>query len=85
MEPIREMGFEYAQLVSFIQKEIDEGNAKYNNGKMIITPKGSDLIKELEGGLKGFKAWIEPEIQSKIPKLDKNDVFLPNQNDLWFN
>jgi hypothetical protein len=28
--------------------------------------------------------WIEKDVKSKIPKLGKNIVFVPNQNELTF-
>lgn len=87
IEPLSELGYEYSQIVGFIKQEINEKNSEYKNGELILTEKGKDLLLKLEKEKKkkGSNAWIEPEIQSKTSILDKNDVFLPNQNDLWFN
>ena len=87
IEPLSELGYEYSQIVNFIKHEINENNAAYNNGELILTLQGKSLIVSLEKEKKkkGSNTWIEQEIQSKISILDKNDVFLPNQNDLSFN
>lgn len=87
IEPLSELGYEYSQIVVFIKQEIDENNAEYKNGKLILTEKGKELLMMLEKSKnkKGSNSWIEPEIQSKTSILNKNDVFLPNQNDLLFN
>jgi len=84
IEPIRLLGYEYSQIVMFINFEVSEQNAIYTNGKLILTDKGLSLLKELEKNKKGSDRWIEPEIYSKISKTDKNDIYLPNQNDLNF-
>ncbi|MEJ7822056.1 MAG: hypothetical protein WKF85_07020 [Chitinophagaceae bacterium] len=30
------------------------------------------------------KEWIEPALKSKVAKIDKNDIFLPSQDELSF-
>lgn len=87
IEPLKAMGYEYSQIVLFINKEIEVENAEYKNGELLLTGKGIKFLKELETKTlkRGSNQWIEPEIQSRISKLEKNDVFLPNQDDLWFN
>jgi hypothetical protein len=87
IEPLSELGYEYSQIVVFIKQEIEEKNAEHRNGKLLLTEKGKELLVELEKSRNkiGSNSWIEPENQSKTSILDKNDVFLPNQNDLSFN
>jgi hypothetical protein len=87
IEPLSEIGYEYSQIVSFIKYEINDENAEYKNGELKLTQKGRELLLFLEKNKKkkGSNAWIEPEIQSKTSILEKDDVYLPNQNDLWFN
>jgi hypothetical protein len=87
IEPLKELGYEYSQIVTFIKNEISDRNAEYKNGELKLTPKGIEILKNLENktNKKGSSKWIEPELQSRISKLDKNDVFLPNKDDLWFN
>ena len=87
IEPLSEIGYEYSQIVTLIKQEITENNAEYKNGELKLTVKGKDLLSKMETdkNKKGSGTWIEPEIQSKISILEKDDVYLPNQNDLWFN
>jgi hypothetical protein len=82
IEPLRLMGYEYTQIIMFINFELEENNAEYINGKLILTKKGNEFLAELENNKKGPGRWIEPEIQSRIAKIEKNDIFLPSQNDL---
>jgi hypothetical protein len=85
IEPLNEMGYEFSQIVDFIEREISLKNAAYENGKLKLTEKGLSVLESRNNKRKkdGSSKWIEPEIQSKISPLDKNDIFLPNQNDLW--
>jgi antibiotic biosynthesis monooxygenase (ABM) superfamily enzyme len=86
IEPFKEMGYEYYQIVQFINLEVQNQNAEHVNGKLVLTEQGKSFLKEIERKKKrsGSSQWIEPEYHSKIPKLNINDVYLPNQNDLWF-
>lgn len=85
VEPLNEMGYEFSQIVNFIENEISLNNAAYEKGKLKLTEDGLNVLESLNNKKKmyGSSKWIEPEIQSKISPLDKNDIFLPNQNDLW--
>lgn len=44
-------------------------------------PSISSLIEKKKNNQKK-EDWIEKDIKSKIPKLDKKKVFIPNQNEL---
>lgn len=80
------MGYDYSQVVVLIRNEINAGNATRINGELIITEAGNALIEVLSKmfNRKNSAAWIEPEYQSKIVKIDINDIFLPSQDDLSF-
>lgn len=86
IEPLREIGYEYFQIASFINIEIEQGNVESVQGVSVLTSKGLDELKILSSkNLKsGSSQWIEPEIQSKILNSGKKVLFLPNQDDLWF-
>lgn len=51
-----------------------------------LTIKGIKLYNSLYNDykIKDKDKWIEEEKKSKIDKIDKNFIFLPNQNDLHF-
>lgn len=59
----------------------------FKENKLSLTDKGIELYKELSDSdhkLKNKSSWIEEEKKSKIDKIDKNFVYLPNQNDIHF-
>lgn len=84
--PLLKLGYEYSQIAKSIQLEIADGNAERKNGMLTITYKGNKLIEELAKKLnrKDSNQWIEPEIESRVPKISVDYVFLPNQNELTF-
>jgi len=86
ISPLVKMGYEYSQIVKSINLEITDGNAERKNGVLGITEKGNNLIDAISKKLDRSNSanWIEPEIESKIPKIKLNFVYLPNQNELTF-
>ena len=81
-----EQGYEYSQILGFIKQLLEEKYFVYHSKKLQITNKGLDEIEKLNIELqrKGIERWIEPKISSKVSQIDKNDIFLPNQNKLFF-
>lgn len=84
--PLLKLGYEYSQIVQAIKDEIDEGNAERKNGVLCVTDKGNNIIENIskEQKRKNSDEWIEPEIESQIPKIPIDFVYLPNQNELTF-
>lgn len=79
-------GIDFFEIGILMSSAKNEGFLEYNNKKVIVTSKGENKMIELE---KRFKIidktkWIEPENKSKISKLDKKFIYLPNQNELFF-
>jgi predicted transcriptional regulator len=56
------------------------------DNKLQVTEKGETLFQELSALYKKIdkKQWISPENKSRISKIDKNDIFLPSQDELKF-
>jgi hypothetical protein len=52
----------------------------------VLTSKGIELLKEKLSVIKITRKenWIEKENKSKVPKLEKNSIFLPSQDELHF-
>lgn len=86
ISPLIKLGYQYSQIIDSIKNEISEGNAERKNGMLLITEKGNSLIEDISKKMnrKDSNKWIEPEIESKIPKIPINFIFLPNQNELTF-
>jgi predicted transcriptional regulator len=86
LEPIVGLGYEYVQIIQFLKDLEVDGFVKKEKGTLSLTDLGNtkmeELIKNL--GKKNAEMWIEPEIHSRIMKLDEDDVYLPSQNALWF-
>jgi len=79
-------GYEYSQILEFIKDLIKDGYFVKHGKELLITNKGLEEINALNKELdrKNIEKWIEPEQRSKISQIDKNDIFLPNQNELFF-
>ena len=86
IQPIIKMGFEYSQIAEFLIELVTEGMLVRVKNKYELTEAGNFEIGALNKELNRFNAaqWIEPANEFKIPKFDKNDVFLPDQDDLSF-
>jgi len=80
-------GLSYKDVAELTTIAITDGLIIYVNDLISLSEKGNEILLSLDKKFKRIdkSKWIEPENQSKISILDKKDVFLPNQNDLWFN
>ncbi len=83
---LTEYGYEYSQIFSIIKQLIADSILEKNGNDINLTQKGRTEIEELNKklGRKGTNKWIEPENKSKISKIEKDFVFLPNQSELHF-
>lgn len=86
IQPIINMGFEFSQIAGFLNELTNDGALAKINNKYQLTQLGSQEILKLNKDLKRFNSaqWIEPATEFKIPRIDKKDVFLPDQDDLSF-
>lgn len=80
-------GLDYKAIGELTHSALKEGYLQIDeNRKLKLTAKGS-LKYELDG--KNLKKtdkdmWIRPQTNSRISKIDRNDIFLPNQTELNF-
>lgn len=79
-------GFTYGQIASFINVLGEEEDLKDVNGKIVLSEKAENWLKEQSEikPRKGSDKWILPEEKSRIEKIDRNYVYLPNRNELHF-
>lgn len=86
IEPLIQMGYEYVQVINFLNILLEEKLLTRDNNQILITEAGLNEIAFLNKKLnrKNASLWIEPAVESRVDKIDKNDVFLPNQNELSF-
>lgn len=83
---IVEQGYEFSQVIAFLTELIKEGYISKSGNNIEITRKGRSEIDLLNShfGRTKIDKWIEPDEKSKIVKLSEKDVFLPKQNELFF-
>lgn len=79
-------GMTFEQIAKQTNSAIKSDYISYTKERLVLTEKGIELLKELEIKYKktNKNEWIEEDLKSKIPKLEKNVLFLPNQNELTF-
>jgi len=83
---LRKDGHSYVRIAEFINYLEEEELAEKKDGKFTISNTGMKRLKELnkKHDRKNFTQWIVPEDRSRVDKLDKSFVYLPNQNELNF-
>ena len=86
VSPLIKMGYEYAQIIQLIDELIGEGLLVKDKFKHTLTGSGEAEIDRLNQLLdrRNSAVWIEPDNSSKVAKIDINDIFLPNQDELSF-
>lgn len=79
-------GISYQEIAQLTQKSIETNLVIYTDDLIELSESGLNKLKELEKLYKekNKELWIENEKESIIPKLEKDFVFLPNQNELLF-
>jgi len=83
---LKKDGHSYVRIAEFVKYLVDEELAEKKDGKLSLSDIGMKRLKELnkKHDRKNFTQWIVPEDRSRVDKLDKSFVYLPNQNELNF-
>jgi predicted transcriptional regulator len=76
-------GLLYFQIANFIEELFVEGLLQKTHTKITITEQGSTALAELRKKLQKNE-WIGEEKRSKIFQIGKNDVYLPDQDEVKF-
>ena len=86
LTPLVKMGYEYSQIIQLLDELIADGLLPKPNNKVMATETGLLEIDNLNKQLsrRDSSLWIEPDTASRITKINKNDVFLPDQDELSF-
>lgn len=73
------MGLTYADIGKELAKLTEQGYVDRNQDLIQLTEKGEAKLKSLSEKMnRNVKfLWIMPLLQEMIPKIDKNDVYLP--------
>ncbi|EJF53475.1 hypothetical protein SapgrDRAFT_1771 [Saprospira grandis DSM 2844] len=86
LTPLIDLGYDYIELIAEIESFLEKKYVAENEGLLSVTQKGEEFItsSNKDSGKSNLTKLIEPEHQSKIRKLDKNDIFLPETNVIDF-
>lgn len=79
--PLIKMGVTYSEIGTRYRQLIQDGLVETKQGRMVLTGRGTAVMNRLQDEIytKNVKfLWIKPKIEYKIPRIDENDVFLPN-------
>jgi len=82
---IRE-GLTYRNITLLVSDSVDNDLLRYEKDELELTELGEKVYAENRHLIKKKKKneWIKEDVRSKIPKLSKKSLFLPNQNELNF-
>lgn len=81
-------GVDYIEIANQTQIAIKNDLVSYDKERVILTPKGLELLKQLEITYKKTtkSEWIEKDEKNRLGKnrREKNFIFVPRQNELTF-
>ena len=81
-------GVDYNEIANQTQIAIKNKLVSYYKERVILTPKGLELLKQLEITYKKTtkSEWIEKDEKNRLDKnrREKNFIFVPRQNELTF-
>jgi hypothetical protein len=81
-------GVDYNEIANQTQIAIKNELVNYDKERVILTPKGLELLKQLEITYKKTtkSEWIEKDEKNRLGKnrREKNFIFVPRQNELTF-
>ncbi len=82
---IRE-GLSYSDIARLTKDAITNELVNYQDEKIQLSTKGNELYEQIKDNYKKTNKdeWIEKDFKSQIPRIDKNTIFVPRQNELTF-
>lgn len=85
LQLVRE-GLSFSKIADLMSSSIKDGYIERDDNKVFLSEEGLNKFKALDSIFKktNKKEWIKEDSKHKIPKLDKNSLFLPSQNELSF-
>lgn len=82
VQPLVDLGYDFSLVAQAIKLEELNGNAQYAEGQLKITSKGLVEIEKLETKYNRKFPWIEPELESKIKPLSKDEIYVPDRDSI---
>ncbi len=86
VKKLTRQGISFDKIAEMTSSAISSGVLSYADEKIKLTYKGQKILNQLEINYRktNKEEWIEKDVNSQIPKLDKNSIFLPRQSELTF-
>lgn len=79
IDVLLKIGLTYTQIASLVYKCINDGYIIKSSSGLTLTEKGELRLKKTEDGrVCESGSWISPELDSRIEKIDINDLYLPS-------
>lgn len=79
-------GLTFPRIAELMSEAIREGYLLHTKETIKLSDQGLTKFKDLDARFKktNKEDWIEKDEKNMIRKLDKNTIFVPNQNELTF-
>jgi predicted methyltransferase len=78
-------GLDYQSIADLTKLALKDGYLQVDEGKIKVSKSGLSFIeKNKDLTIKSKEDWIRPLDKSKIRRLEKNEIFLPKQDELTF-
>jgi len=79
-------GLSYSDIARLTKDAITNELVDYQNEKIQLSIKGNEKYEQIKDNYKRTNKveWIEKDLKSQIPRIDKNTIFIPRQNELTF-
>ncbi len=79
-------GLSYSDIARLTKDAITNELVNYQDEKIQLSTKGNELYEQIKDNYKKTNKdeWIEKDFKSQIPRIDKNTIFVPRQNELTF-
>ena len=86
IQRLRRQNLSFRQVVDLTEQAVEAGFVTYIENKILLTGSGEAFLEaHITLTKKTNKAeWIEPDYKNKINPFPKNEVFLPDRNELSF-
>ncbi len=80
LHKLLDLNLTYSQIAELTKEGIETGLITNDEKKFVLTENGIGLLNKLKNKYRPL--WIEQDLKFKIPKIDKNSIYLPKQSGL---
>ena len=79
-------GISYQKIAELTNEAILKKLVTYNNDNIELSELGNSKFEEIKNNYKktNKEEWIEKDKKNQIARIEKNNIFVPSQNELSF-